>query len=82
MILSGKGGFRMPKKKITGKLPLLLLAAALLALFAACPALAAEKKARDVVKNCKFKASVHQENTFQMKTTCSTSCGTAGSRAR
>lgn len=54
-------------QKMMRKLPLLLLAAALLALFAACPALAAEKKARDVVKNCKFKATVHQENTFQMK---------------
>ena len=53
--------------KTVKKLPPLLLAAVLLALFAACPALAAEKKARDVVKDCKFKASVHQENTFQMK---------------
>lgn len=55
------------KRMIRALSMLCALLAVAASLCAAQPALAAEKKARDVVKNCKFKASVHQENTFQMK---------------
>ncbi|MBQ9263562.1 MAG: PIG-L family deacetylase [Clostridia bacterium] len=48
----------------------LALVTLLTALFALQPAaLAASKTAKDVVKNCKFKASKNQDKTFQMKNT-------------